>query len=522
MADKHEQKNQLEQEGFVPEAVQEPADALMPAAQPAEKLPEEKAEKKEKSPAALRQLAEQAPAKKARNKKPWTKKRVIGLVAAILALALVANFILSLLAGSGPTPVQLSEVVRTDVLQVLGTTGTITTGDQRTVFSTVSAPIKEVLVEKGSYVQADDQMFTYELTDLERAYRQAAASRGSASSSAQQQLDASDQNQRTAEDLDAKIAELNKKIAAEQEKIAVLAAQLAPLEADRAALIAGGAPETDPAVIALDAQIAPLKKQLTDAQALIAQWEKEKAQLDAQREAARKGILSDEQKKQLESGQVPAQVALEVALQNLNNGKKGITAPISGIVTNVSVVPGGMASQYSVLCVIESLTKVDVVIALSRYDLERVQEGQAASVTTLGKEYSAEVLKIDGMATQTATGSYVAATVRITAPDTDITLGLEANVEIETGLAKNVLAVPLSAVNTDVDGTYCYIFVEGFAQRQELTLGLSSDTMVEVTSGLAEGDQVILSSQNIAEGMEVVDAPAAAGGGNGFMMTMGM
>mgnify|MGYP006946435310 FL=1 len=78
--------------------------------------------------------------------------------------------------------------------------------------------------------------------------------------------------------------------------------------------------------------------------------------------------------------------------------------------------------------------------------------------------------------------AYVHAKVQLDAPDGDIKLGLEANVVIATGEAKGVLSLPISAVNTDVSGQFCYVVENGAAVRRDVKTGLSSDTQVEIGS----------------------------------------
>ncbi len=81
---------------------------------------------------------------------------------------------------------------------------------------------------------------------------------------------------------------------------------------------------------------------------------------------------------------------------------------------------------------------------------------------------------------------------------------------ILTGEAKNVLSLPLGAVNTDVGGQFCLVVENGVAVRREVVTGLSSDTVVEITSGLSAGDVVITDPLGISEGMAVSGDPGAA------------
>ena len=234
-------------------------------------------------------------------------------------------------------------------------------------------------------------------------------------------------------------------------------------------------------------------------------------------DAAEKGVMTENGKKQLEYSQVAANVSLEKASQDLKAGKAGLTAPISGAVSSVSATEGALIGQYSPVCVIESLDDVRVQIALSRYDLEKVKLGQEATITTLGKTYTGKVTTIDSMATTTAsangnTTAYVRAEITLDKPDTDIRLGLEANVTLHTGSATGVITAPLSAINTDVNGQFCYVVENGVAVRRQVKTGLASDSRTEVLEGLSEGDVLISEPQNIpAEGTKVTAMGGVAG-----------
>lgn len=50
----------------------------------------------------------------------------------------------------------------------------------------------------------------------------------------------------------------------------------------------------------------------------------------------------------------------------------------------------------------------------------------------------------------------------------------------------------------------------GAAVRRDVKTGLSSDTQVEIASGISAGDEVILNPQDVTEGMAVSSDPAAA------------
>lgn len=66
------------------------------------------------------------------------------------------------------------------------------------------------------------------------------------------------------------------------------------------------------------------------------------------------------------------------------------------------------------------------------------------------------------------------------------------NVEIVAGERKGALVVPRAALQRDGETRFVFLLVNGRARRRDVTLGLMGLTAVEVTSGLAEGDRVLL------------------------------
>ena len=425
-------------------------------------------------------------------KKRSIKKIVLLSLAGIAVLALAGNAVLSALRGPLPTYVQTQTAAAGDISQSLSTTGTLTSGQTVVVPSPVTAPLAEVKVEAGQIVNAGDLLATFDTEPLERAYRQASAAYESGQLQKSDALTASDSAQARFNDAAANLNNL----AVQKDKAS---AAVNSLTAQYEALADKQSEEALSVKAALDAAAADLANQQ---QALSAA----KATYDAEKQA----VLSDSAKRQLELAQVPSSLSVQSA-----RGRDGVTAPISGVVTSLSAVPGSSAAAYGPLCTIQSLSDVYVDVALSRYDLEKVKPGQSAVVTTLGRTYTGTVASIDAMATAgaSATGTataYVHAKVQLDAPDGDIKLGLEANVVIATGEAKGVLSLPISAVNTDVSGQFCYVVENGAAVRRDVKTGLSSDTQVEIASGISAGDEVILNPQDVTEGMAVSSDPAAA------------
>ena len=208
-----------------------------------------------------------------------------------------------------------------------------------------------------------------------------------------------------------------------------------------------------------------------------------------------------------ELDQMSAQELVEAA-------KKGIKADFNGVITKVSVVEGATTALGTELFTLQNTDKVDVNVNVSKYDYDKVKEGQSAEITLAGKTYEGEVTNISHIATQNEKGaSLISADVRIKNPDEDIFFGVDAKVTIHAEEADDVVVLPADVVNIGKTGSFCYVIENGVITKKDITTGISSDEYVEVLDGIQEGDEVIRDLGSLEEGMqaEPVDASGDAG-----------
>ena len=197
-----------------------------------------------------------------------------------------------------------------------------------------------------------------------------------------------------------------------------------------------------------------------------------------------------------ELDQMSAQELVEAA-------KKGIKADFNGVITKVSVVEGATTALGTELFTLQNTDKINVNVNVSKYDYDKLKEGQSADITLAGKTYEGEVTSISHVATQNEKGaSLISADVRIKNPDDDIFLGVDAKVTIHAEEADDVVVLPSEVVNIGKDGSFCYVIENGVITRRDITTGISSDDYVEVTEGIKEGDEVIRDLGALEEGMQ--------------------
>lgn len=264
-----------------------------------------------------------------------------------------------------------------------------------------------------------------------------------------------------------------------------------------------------------DAQIVEWQNELESATTELSEMQSELAEQKSLANSADGAKVTEAAKAQMQATNNIAELEAASLEELLEKGKQGLQAEFSGIVSKADASQGSAASQGMELITIASNEEVAVNVTVSKYDYDKLKEGQKASITIADHTYKGTVSRISKMATTNEKGAPVIwAEVKIDNPDDNIFLGVEAKVSIETGSAKGVVSVPVNAVNTGKDSTFCYVVKDGVIARQDVETGISSSEYTEIKSGLKLGDSVIAElPDGFAEGMKVEEAAAGSTSG---------
>ena len=202
-----------------------------------------------------------------------------------------------------------------------------------------------------------------------------------------------------------------------------------------------------------------------------------------------------------------AQLNLESAQDMLDNYQ--IKAPISGTVTQKDLSAGDNVGQVgtTTMAVISDLSALTFDMMIDELDIPKVQQGQRVEITVdalPGRTFTGYVdkININGVTANGVTNYPV--TVMVENPDPELLPGMNVSAEIIIERVEHILAVPLSAVGrgdtvrvlpakavSEKDGSIDYTL----AEERKVTLGANDSTYVEITSGLQEGDLVLIEQQ---------------------------
>ena len=192
-------------------------------------------------------------------------------------------------------------------------------------------------------------------------------------------------------------------------------------------------------------------------------------------------------------------------ISKIDEALLGIKADFNGVVTGISAVEGATVTAGAQLVTIANLDDVEVAVSVSKSDLPKIALGQEVDITINNKPYKGKVDKISGNATKNSNGvAVVETTIKITNPDSDIILGVEANNKIHAQKADNTIVLPYEYIMTDAEGDYVYVLENGVVTRKNVTVGISSSTQAQITEGLSVGENIITADyDSLTEGMAV-------------------
>lgn len=206
-----------------------------------------------------------------------------------------------------------------------------------------------------------------------------------------------------------------------------------------------------------------------------------------------------------------AQSKLEEAESNLS--ETVIVSPMDGVVIGEPVTDGTMAvqgnSNPTVIMRIADLSRKQIFAKVDETDIGSVRVGQKATFTVdayNGKTFTATVSKISqtdmdnswnisnsssSSSSSSAAVIYYSVTLDVDDPEGLLMPSMTARVEIETANKDSALAVPLSVLKTDKNGTYVIVIKDdGTTENRYVETGIYGDEFVEIINGLSENEKV--------------------------------
>jgi RND family efflux transporter MFP subunit len=180
-----------------------------------------------------------------------------------------------------------------------------------------------------------------------------------------------------------------------------------------------------------------------------------------------------------------------------------LRSDIGGVVSTVSVVAGRQTPNGAAI-VIESST-FSITTDVVEDDVANIKSGQTAAITisAIGANLTGTVTEISRTANAATNSGVVSFPVTVTIDSVPATArsGMTADVTITIASAKNVLAVPASALRGRA-GAYTVLVMNGTAAPSAVSVdvGLVTDSLAEIKSGLNPGEVVVTGTASALAG----------------------
>jgi HlyD family secretion protein len=204
-------------------------------------------------------------------------------------------------------------------------------------------------------------------------------------------------------------------------------------------------------------------------------------------------------------------------------GDTVLASPLTGVVTQRSLDPGGLATPGQTIVTVQAIRQVWVTTSIPEEISRRVYVGQTATVSldALPKQkFTGRITQLNPAADLQSRQFQIR--VRLDNPQGRIKPGMSGEISLETQRVRNVITVPREAVryesaertaNEEATGqaTVTVVSADNKAQVRKVQTGLSDDEKVAITSGLKAGEKVvILTGRDIKDGQAVRVAEAKA------------
>jgi len=175
-----------------------------------------------------------------------------------------------------------------------------------------------------------------------------------------------------------------------------------------------------------------------------------------------------------------------------------IRAPMNGVIYGLAVQPGAYLNVGALLANVGRLDRVRVRVYVDEPELGRVAIGQPVTIrwqALAGKEWKGTVEHLPTSVQALGSRQVGEVVCTVENPRAELPPGANVDAEIRTAVVENALIIPREALRHDAAGDFVLALKDDVVERRPVKTGASSISLVQVVSGLAEGDAVALPTE---------------------------
>ena len=186
-------------------------------------------------------------------------------------------------------------------------------------------------------------------------------------------------------------------------------------------------------------------------------------------------------------------------------GYTRIIAPRDGVLINRAIEQGNVVTPGTELMVLAPTGVTQLVMLIDERNIGKIALRQAAVASAdayPGQRFAATVAFINpGI---DITRASIEVKLDVATPPAYLRQDMTVSVDIEVARRNNVLVLPVQSVR-DALSAHPWVMVvrDGYARRQDVTLGLQATSQLEIRTGLIVGEQVIPTASPVAIGDRV-------------------
>lgn len=193
-----------------------------------------------------------------------------------------------------------------------------------------------------------------------------------------------------------------------------------------------------------------------------------------------------------------------------------VTAPISGTITRSPLKTGTTVSQNTTITVIGDVENLQILANVPERYVSALRIGLKADIVLEAypdKVFSATVTRVSPLVDTTSRTKEVL--LNFDKQDNTINAGMFAKVHLWTLDYEDEIVIPSNAIIEKNDKQYVYVIQGGStAEEREITTGHTVDDHIQITSGVREGETVVIEGMRVlSNGAQVKDITHGTSGG---------
>ena len=186
----------------------------------------------------------------------------------------------------------------------------------------------------------------------------------------------------------------------------------------------------------------------------------------------------------------------DVEIQDITNRWATLVSPIDGIVTSIDTPVAGVNVTTTDAITIVDPASLYFEVEIDESDLGSVSVGQTALIAFEAfpeSTITGTISSIDFSGSTSDSGGVVfKAKLNFPITGREYRLGMTGDATITLQEKHNVVSIPIEAITEANDKKQVKILVNQQPQTKEISTGLETDTDAEITSGLQEGEVVVI------------------------------